>query len=139
VKNKEYKKNEIIFQPGQKEYALYKIISGKVLTLMVQGSRVTPIFLNTPGTYVGSTLFFLNQDVKTYAVVLEDASVIIYEQNDLNENFPPWLKSVAKSMAQKTYDQINQMVERGIKKSYQGVTPLTIEEQRRYLQILKLI
>jgi hypothetical protein len=72
-------------------------------------------------------------------VVLEDASVIIYEQNDLNENFPPWLKSVAKSMAQKTYDQINQMVERGIKKSYQGVTPLTIEEQRRYLQILKLI
>jgi CRP-like cAMP-binding protein len=139
VLEKKYQKNEIIFQPGQNTYSLYKIISGKVLTLMVQGSRVTPIFMNTPGSYVGSTLFFLNQDVKTYAVAVEDASVIIYDQKDLNENFPPWLKSMASSLARKTYDQINQMVERGIKKSYQGVTPLSIEEQRRYLQILKLI
>ncbi len=139
MQEKEYKKDEIIFQPGQREYLLYKIISGKVLTLMVNGSRVTPVFLNTPGSYVGSTLFFLNQDAKIYAVAKEDTAVKIFEQEDLNENFPPWLKSMAKSMAQKTYEQINQMVERGIKKSYQGVTPLTIEEQRRYLQILKLI
>jgi len=139
MQKKEYKKNEIIFQPGQKEYSLYKIISGKVLSLMVHGSKVTPIFMNTPGNFVGSTLFFLNVEVKTYAVAIEDTSVIIYDQKDLNENFPPWLKSMANSMARKTYEQINQLVERGIKKSFQGIRPLTIEEQRHYLQILKLI
>jgi CRP-like cAMP-binding protein len=139
VQEKIFQKDEIIIKPGGKDHSLFKIISGKALTLVVQGSKVTPLFMHIPGTYLGSILFFLEDPEKTYSLVLEETSVIIYDQNDLNKNFPEWLKSMAISLAQKNYLQYGQIIEKGLKKSLSGVSPLSIEEQRRYLKILKLI
>jgi CRP-like cAMP-binding protein len=135
-----FKKGEVIFRTGDENYFLYKVISGKIISIFISGSKVTPVYLTTAGGFAGTLTFFLTSPPTVYAIAEEDTKVIIFDQEDLKTNFPGWLISLAKTLAEKTRTQILQIVERGIKKNMPGMLkPLSIEEQRRYLIILNLI
>lgn len=137
---KAFKKDEFLFKVGDTNFGLYKIVKGKVLSFLVQGSKVTPVGETHAGSFAGSNSFFLKKPTGTYTVALEDTSVIIYSQEDLDAAFPNWLKTIAKSISQKTEENTLQIVEHGIKKtSGTSLKPLSIDEQRHYLQLLNLV
>jgi CRP-like cAMP-binding protein len=137
---KVFKKDEFIFEAGDTNFTLYKIVSGKVLSFLVQGSKITPVGETNAGSFAGSNSFFLKKPTGTYTVALEETKVAIYTQEDLDAAFPNWLKTIAKSISQKTEENTLQIVEHGIKKTTgTSLKPLSIDEQRHYLQLLKLV
>ncbi len=60
-------------------------------------------------------------------------------QEELDAAFPNWLKTIAKSISQKTEEQMLLIAEHGIKKASSTIKPLSIDEQRHYLQLLNLV
>jgi hypothetical protein len=54
----------------------------------------------------------------------------------LEKNFPTWLKTIAQNLVKKTEEQMSQVIERGIRKSLGKIRPLSIEEQRHFLQLI---
>ena len=135
-----FKKDEFLFKPGDTNFFLYKIVKGKAFSFLVQGSKITSVGETGAGSFVGSNSFFMKHPTGTYTIALEDTSVMIYDQNDLDTSFPNWLKTIAKSIAQKTQEQMNQIAEHGVKKSTgTSIKPLSIEEQRHFLQLLGLV
>lgn len=137
MQEKFFKKDEIIFKEGDSDFFLYKVIKGKIFSFIVQGSKVTPTGENLPGSFAGSNTFFLKKPTGTYAIATEDTAVEIYTQEDLDANFPNWLKTIAKSIARKTEEQMLQIADKGIRRATGAVKPLSIEEQRHYLQLIK--
>lgn len=138
MQEKIFKKDEFIFKAGDTNFLLYKVLKGRVFNFIAQGSKITPTGEVNAGSFSGSNSFFLKKPTGTYAVAMEDTTVCIYNQEDLDANFPNWLKTIAKSIAQKTEEQTLQIAEKGIKRAGgTAVKPLTIEEQRHFLQLIK--
>ncbi len=140
MQEKVLKKDEFLFKEGDANYFLYKIVKGKILSFFVKGSKITPSGETLAGSFAGTNSFFLKKPTGTYAVAMEETSVIIYTQEELEAAFPNWLRTIAKSISQKTEEQMVQIAEHGIKKtSATTIKPLSIEEQRHYLQLLNLV
>jgi CRP-like cAMP-binding protein len=139
MQEKVLKKDEFLFKEGDSNYFLYKIVKGRILSFLVRGSKITPSGETHAGSFAGTNSFFLKKPTGTYAVAMEDTSVIIYTQEELDAAFPNWLKSIAKSISQKTEEQMTLIAEHGIKKASSTIKPLSIDEQRHYLQLLNLV
>ncbi len=135
MQEKIFKKDEFIFKAGDTSNFLYKIVSGKTFSFLIQGSKISPLGEEGDGSFSGSNSFFLKKPTGTFSIALEETKVIIYDQKDLEENFPPWLKTVAQSLVKKTEEQMLQVVSHGIRKASGKIKPLSIEEQRHYLQL----
>jgi CRP-like cAMP-binding protein len=135
MQEKIFKKDEFIFKAGETSNFLYKIVSGKIFSFIIQGSKISPLGLETAGSFSGSNSFFLKKPTGTFSIAMEETKVIIYDQKDLEENFPTWLKTVAQGLVRKTEEQMIQVVGHGIRKASGKIRPLSIEEQRHYLQL----
>ena len=132
------KKDEFLFKRGDKTQNLYRVLEGKIMLFNVKGSRIDPIFICQPGKFLGYSLFFSNKKERNlFAVALEDSSVSVIPQDLLKKNFPKWLDSIAVSLCQKTESNLELILKSGIKKRGQTISPLSIEEQRYYLKLLK--
>lgn len=139
MQEKVFKKDEFLFKADDTNFFLYKIVKGKIFSFIVRGSKISPIWESSNGSFAGTNSFFLKKPTGTYVVALEETTVIIYTQEDLEAQFPNWLKTIAKSISQKTEEQSMLIAERGVKRTTESVKPLSIEEQRHYLQLIKLV
>ncbi len=139
MQEKTFKKDEFIFKAGDENFFLYKIVSGKTLSFFIQGSKITSLGEENPGNFAGTNSFFLKKPTGTYTVALEETKVIFFDQKDLEENFPSWLKTIAQNLVKKTEEQMIPIISHGIRKAIGNIKPLTIEDQRHYLQLTGII
>jgi len=131
------KKDEILIRQADKDQSMYRIEAGSFLVFHAKGSRIDPIMTAVPGTFLGTASFFLNSEKILYAVALEDSTVIVIPPEEKQKQFPPWLANIAKSLAEKTLDNLNLITNVGIKRKGKLMSPLSIEEQRHFFGLIK--
>lgn len=134
---REVKKDEILFRMGNTDKTLYRVESGNFLIFHAKGSRIDPIMKCGAGKFMGSFSFFLGVERVVYAVALEDSTVSIIQNEELSKQFPPWLANIGKSLCNKTLDNLNLISNVGIKRKGEVISPLSIEEQRHFFQLIK--
>lgn len=134
---KKIKKDEVLFKQGDSDYTMYQVKSGSFLVFHAKGSRIDPIKKVKPGEFLGHGSFFLNIDKVLYAVALEDCEVVVIPVEEKKKQFPPWLANIAGSLSGKILDNLNLITNVGIKRKGEILSPLSMEEQRHFFQLIK--
>ncbi|MEX0797813.1 MAG: cyclic nucleotide-binding domain-containing protein [Bacteriovoracaceae bacterium] len=130
-------KDQVICREGDLTKDLYKIISGKLLICSRKDRMVTPLAYLNPGDYFGEFSFFDNQTRSADVISLEETVLIKIPQAQLKKQFPDWLIHVSKSLTKKLRLYNDVIRSKGIKKrNVETIKPLSIDEQRRYYQII---
>lgn len=135
---KKIAKNEVLFKQGQDENDMYILDSGKLIVLLRKGSQVTPLAHINAGEYIGELSFFDSKTRSADVIALEDCVLIKISSSQMQQKIPSWLMHIGKFQATKLriLDQVIQ--KKGIKKqNVESMKPLSIEEQRQYVEILK--
>ena len=134
---KKIKKDEVLFKQGDNDKTMYRVQSGSFLVFHAKGSRIDPLRTVKPGHFLGSSSFFLNIDKTLYVVALEDCEVVVIPIEEKKKQFPPWLSNIAASLSGKILDNLNLITNVGIKRKGEILSPLSIEEQRHFFQLIK--
>jgi len=133
-----YKKDEIICAMGEHDHSLYYINSGSMMIFVTSGTQVTPLAYLNAGEYFGEMSFFSPAPRSANAIAMDDCTLIKINEDDIDGQFPSWLKQIATSMTQKLRKGSNIIREKGIrKKNVETLKPLSIEKQRHYFDLLK--
>jgi CRP/FNR family cyclic AMP-dependent transcriptional regulator len=131
-------KDTLICREGDLSKDLYKIIEGKLMICSRSGHMVTPIAYLNAGEYFGEFSFFDNQSRSADVVAVEETTLVKIPQAELKKQFPRWLNLTAKSMTNKLRLMDSVIRDKGIKKhKVDTVKPLSIDEQRRYFEIIE--
>lgn len=130
-------RDQVICRSGDLTKDLYKIISGRLLICARNNRMVTPLAYLGPGDYFGEFSFFDNQARSADVIATEPTVLVKIPQAELKKQFPFWLIHTSKSLTKKLR-LLNEVIgSRGIKKkNVESVQSLSIEEQRRYYQLI---
>lgn len=132
------KTDEVLFRQGDQSNELYIILEGELLVCVNKGSTVTAItFLNSG--YLGEFSFFDKEARSSHVIATKDTKLIKIPHDGLDETMPNWFTQILRKMSSeiRLLDEIIQ--EKGIKKNkLESIRPLSIEEQRHYLQIIQV-
>jgi CRP-like cAMP-binding protein len=134
---KKIKKDEVLYKQGDNDQTMYRVQSGSFLLFHAKGSRIDPIKKVNPGEFLGHSSFFLNMEKVLYAVALEECEVFVIPVEEKKKQFPPWLANIAGSLSGKILDNLNLITNVGIKRKGEILSPLSIEEQRHFFQLIK--
>lgn len=130
------KKDELICKEGDDSRDLYKIVSGKLMICSRNNSMVTPLAHLEADEYFGEFSFFDGMKRSADVIAIENSVLIKVPLGELKKQFPRWLLITAKSMTNKLRLMDNVIRTKGIKKKKSSIPPLSIDEQRHYLQII---
>ena len=130
-------KDQLICKQGDKTRDLYKIVSGKLMICSRNNSMVTPLAHLEAGEYFGEFSFFDGMERSADVIAIEDCTLIQVPPEELKKQFPRWLLITAKNMTHKLRVMDNVIRTKGIKKKKSSVPPLSINEQRYYLNIIE--
>ena len=132
-----FKAGDMICAAGECDYDLYLLQEGKLLVFVNNKSQITPLSVIEPVSYLGEFSFIDKLPRSAHVVCLEDSVLIKIPSHELEKNLPNWLISIAKELTKKLRKADSLIAKRGIrKKNVKTVPALSIEEQRKYYQIL---
>ncbi len=129
-------KDELICKEGDLSRDLYKIVSGKLMICSRNNSMVTPLAYLEPGEYFGEFSFFDGMQRSADVIATEESTLIKIPLAELKKQFPRWLLLTTKSMTKKLRTMGEVISHKGIKRKKATTTPLSIEEQRHYYNII---
>ncbi len=135
---KKIKADTAIFKQGEASSELIFLISGKLLVCTIQGTQVKVISRIGPGEFVGELSFFDGLERASHVITIEDSEIVSFPKNELYFHLPLWHREIHKNLTKKirALDQI--VHEHSIRKSSsEEQKPLTIEEQRKILALIK--
>jgi CRP/FNR family cyclic AMP-dependent transcriptional regulator len=135
MEKKSFPAGHVVSRAGDVDTNLYKIIKGKLLICKTKDTMVSPIAYLEEGSYVGEFSYFDHQTRSAHIICVEDAEVIVYEQDQQNE-LPPWLIQTFKDLIHKVRVCDSAIAEKGVKRGGGEIKPLTIDEQRNLYQII---
>ena len=131
------KANSILCREGDLDTDLYIVQEGELLICSRAGSRVTALAKLKEGDYFGEMSFFDENPRSADVISVTDTKLIRIHSTNLKDQLPTWLLISVNEMISKlrTLDQV--IREKGIKRQNTNtLKPLSIEEQRAYLEIL---
>jgi CRP/FNR family transcriptional regulator, cyclic AMP receptor protein len=132
------KEGEMICAAGEHDSSLFIVHSGKLMVFVNKGSQITPVAYLEDGEYLGELSFFDQRPRSAHVVALEETSLIKIPEGELHKQLPPWLSTIAVSMAEKLRRADDLIQKKGIrKKNVDSIAPLSIEEQTHYYHILQ--
>ncbi|OUR97197.1 hypothetical protein A9Q84_12790 [Halobacteriovorax marinus] len=132
------KKGDIICAEGQDDCDLFIIHSGKILIFVSKGTKVTPLAHLGAGEYLGELSFFDKKKRSASAVCLEDTTIIKIPVEEIDNQFPAWLVTIAQSITSRLRSADELLAQKGIrKKNVQTMSSLEIEDQREFFQALE--
>lgn len=130
-------KDHVLCREGVDSHDLYLITQGKLLICSRSGKMVTPIAYISDNEYFGEMSFFDNQDRSADVIALEKTELLKIPSEALKEQFPNWLLMMTRSMTKKLRLMDGVIRDKGIKRrNVESLKPLTIEEQRKFYQLL---
>lgn len=130
-------KDELICKEGDLTRDLYKIVKGELLICSRNNKMVTPLAYLTDGAYFGEFSFFDGQLRSADVIATEETTLIKIPLAELKKQFPRWLLITSKSMTKKLRLMDDVIRNKGIKKqNVDNVKPLSIDEQRKYFDII---
>lgn len=134
---KTYVKDQIVCAAGEDDHKLYYIESGKIMIFVTSGTQVTPLAYLEAGEYFGEMGFFSPAPRSANAIAIEECTMVQIKIEDLDQQFPAWLRRIATSMTNKLRQSSNIIRDKGIrKKNVETIKPLSIDEQRHFYAIL---
>lgn len=132
------KKGDIVCAEGQNDCDLFIIHSGKILIFVNKGTKVTPLAHLGAGEYLGELSFFDKKKRSASAICLEDTTIIKIPVEEIDNQFPNWLVTIAQSITGRLRSADELLAKKGIrKKNVQTMGSLEIEEQREFFQALE--
>lgn len=132
------KKDDVICISGEHNYDLYMIHSGKLIVMVNNGTKVTPLAYLNAGEYLGELSFFDHAPRSAHVVCLEDTTLFKVPIEEKENQFPAWLNTIALSITKKLRHSNDLILKKGIRKqNVESVKPFSIEEQRHYYQLLQ--
>jgi CRP/FNR family transcriptional regulator, cyclic AMP receptor protein len=131
------KKDELLFKAGDEGTNLYILQAGKLLICVRKGTQVTGVAYISSGDYIGELSFFDDESRSADVIALEDCTLIKVAKGQLEQKFPNWLATIARFQTSKLRKMDKVIQKKGIKKkNIDTIKPLSIEEQRYYLDII---
>lgn len=135
---KELKKNDVLNVAGDRDNDLYWIDKGTLLVCAVHGSEIIKIAEIGAGEFVGELSFFDGKERSAAIIALEKSKLIQFPSIEITPKLPEWYRSLCKGMTRKIRLLDEVVKKKRIKKSnVDSLTPLSIEEQRYFFEILK--
>lgn len=133
----EFKENEIICREGDPSSDLYFLESGKLLICTVQGTQVKAIARIEPGEFIGELSFFDGKPRASHIVAIEPSRIVIIPKHELVKSLPSWYLEIGKNLTKKVR-LLDQVIHDSNLRRFgtQEQKPLTIEEQRKILDVL---
>ncbi|MCO4793000.1 MAG: cyclic nucleotide-binding domain-containing protein [Bacteriovoracaceae bacterium] len=132
------KKDEVVCVGGEKNFDLYIIVKGKLLIMVNKGTQITPLAYLNEGEYMGELSFFDQKPRSAHVVCAEDTTLIKIPVEEINKQFPKWLTTMAVSITSRLRKVDELIGAKGIRKQkVDSVKPLSIDEQRKFFQILE--
>lgn len=131
------KKDQVLCKAGDTDTDMYILHQGKLLICVRKGTQVIAVAHIQEGEYIGELSFFDDQPRSADVIAIEDCTLIKIPKSQMLQKFPNWLAKIARFQAKKlrTMDKVIQ--NKGIKKkNISTIQPLTIEEQRHYLDTI---
>lgn len=131
------KANNVLCREGDLESDLYIVQEGELLICSRAGSRVTALAKLKEGDYFGEMSFFDGNPRSADVISITDTKLIKIHSSNLKDQLPTWLLISVNEMIGKlrVLDQV--IRDKGIKRQNTNtLKPLSIEEQRTYLEIL---
>jgi CRP/FNR family cyclic AMP-dependent transcriptional regulator len=131
------KKDEVLCKEGDKNTDMYIIHSGELLVCVRKGTQVTPLAYLPKGEYIGELSFFDGESRSADIIATEESKIIRIPNTDLEKKLPRWLITLAQFQTKKLRLMDSVIRDKGIKKKkLETVTPLSIDDQRYYLEII---
>ncbi len=138
LEKKIYQKNTLICKKDDLDNDLYYVESGKLLVFGLEGTKVTPIAYIGAGEFVGELSFFDKTPRSAYVLAKETSELIMVEAKSKTEYMPEWLNSLAQNLSKQIRSLDERIIKKGIRISKDdSIKPLSIDEQREILQIIK--
>lgn len=132
------KKGELVCAAGEEKCDLYIIHSGKLLIFGNDKTKITPFAFLGAGEYLGELSFFDKMPRSAHVICVEDTTLIKIPVEELNQQFPSWLITIAQSITSKLREADDLIRKKGIrKKNVDTIAPLNIDEQREYYSSLQ--
>lgn len=130
-------KDQVLCKEGDSDTDMYILHEGQLLICVRKGTQVTAIANINPGDYIGELSFFDNQPRSADVIATEKSTLIKISKSQLKQKFPSWLLTIAKFQANKIRLMDKVIQNKGIKKkNVDSIKPLSIEEQRHYLEAI---
>jgi len=138
VNAKVLEENTVICRQGDQESDLYYVESGELLICSRSGKMVTPLATVGAGEYFGELAFFDQLPRSADVITTKQTCLIQIPSSELKKQFPNWLLITARQLSQKIRLQDQVIAQNGIKRTnVESVKPLSIDEQRKLLQVLE--
>ena len=132
------KAGEMICAAGEENYDLFIIHSGKLMVFVSDGTKITPLAYLGEGEYLGELSFFDHQPRSAHVICVEDSTLIQIPVDELQNQFPGWLISIAQNITKKLRHSSDLIRKKGIRKqNVESMKPLSIDEQREFYQTLE--
>lgn len=131
------KKDEILFLAEEHDNDLYIIEKGKVMVFVQKGSEIIPVAYLGIGEYIGELSFFDNSPRSASIICIEDTQLKRISTDEMNANFPDWLKTIAVQLTKKIREGDELIRSKGIrKKNLESIKPLDMGEQTRCFKLV---
>lgn len=133
------KKDQILFLAEEENNDLYIIEKGKVMVFVQKGSEIIPIAYLMTDEYIGELSFFDNEPRSASILCMEDTDFIKISTQEMNDHFPPWLKTIGLQLTKKIREGDELIRSKGIrKKNLKSISPLSMQEQTRCFKLVDL-
>ncbi len=132
------KKNQLLFKEGSPGRDMFLVHEGELKVFVRNRSQISLLGIITKGEYIGELTFFDGRARSANVLATQETTLIRLPFDEIKNKIPSWLEALAKFMTMKIrlYDLIIQ--DRGIKrKNVQHISPLSIEEQRKYFRLIE--
>jgi CRP-like cAMP-binding protein len=131
------KKDDILFLANDSNNDLFIIQKGKVMVFVQNGSQIIPVAYLTVGEYIGELSFFDNEPRSASIICLEDTLFKKITAQEMNSNFPNWLKTIGHQLSRKIREGDELIRSKGIRKTnVESIKPLSMQEQTRCFKIV---
>ena len=130
--------NCVLFTQDEIANDLFLVKSGKLMACYTKGTQVTPIAYLEENEYIGEMSFFDHKPRSAHIISVKPTVVVRIPVDEIRSQMPPWLIKVAQSMIKNIRFNDTLIGEKGFRKrkNTESIEPLSIDDQRKYLQII---
>jgi len=136
--DKQYQAHEVVCREGDiSSNDLLFVLSGNLLVVTKQGTEIKVLNRIGAKEFIGELSFFDTKPRTASIISTEPTTIRVFPRNELYQKLPSWFTQIGTGITRKirTMDRI--LHESKIKKSsLKEHKPLTIDEQRKILQVL---
>lgn len=136
MKTIELKKDQVFYLEGDFQLDMFIVSSGKLMVSLRKGTEITPLAYIGANELIGEVSYFDHMPRSADIIAIEDTTLIQIPQK-IKNNLPEWLDRLCSytSTQIRKLDEITKA--HGIKKkNVESIKPLSIEQQRHYLQLI---